>query len=317
MFAGSRLREAKGTHCRSQLVFPFTVVLLVLSVFCSPSYGGGLSTPLGEVVIENLQIGQTYNLTKLAGIKLFVTNSSDQQVKLQVDILAPGPSELKHEAISIPDVSWVRVDQNQFDIEAQGTIATDIVMSIPYDRKYLGMKFQVMIWSHTMPGDEGGMYLAYGLKSRIIFSIDREVASETIGTIATGSARVEVSPTSIHASNIDPGQEIDLTEQTGEFVTVTNSGDETANCRLTSKTVSTSLVELTDNYEEAPSGSVLRFSDDQFQLLPGESKMVRMYLELPEHCDCRGGNYMFIIHASTEDTEVVTGAYSRLYVDVQ
>jgi len=56
---------------------------------------GGLSTQLGEVVIENLQIGQTYNLKQLANLRLIVTNTSDYSVDLRMDILLPDSSELR------------------------------------------------------------------------------------------------------------------------------------------------------------------------------------------------------------------------------
>ncbi len=317
MFAGNRLLKVLRIKAGTASVFRYAAMFIYLSIICSTSFAGGLSTPLGEVVIENLQLGQSYNLTQLAGLKLLVTNTSEEAVNLQVDIMSPGEGELKYEAVSIPETDWVRVTQNQFELETKGTAATDIMLSIPNDLKYLGQKFQVMIWSHTMPGQDGGMFLAFGLKSRIIFSIANEVVTEPINELSGGRAMLQVSPSNIHASYLNLGQEIDLSEQIGEMVIITNTGSETAVGSLTSRAISTSLVELDANYDEPPSGSVLSFSDNRFELLPGESKEVRMYLELPENCDCQGGNYMFIIHASTENTEVVTGAYSRLYVAVE
>ena len=59
---------------------------------------GGLRTQLGEVVIENLQVGQRYNLKDLANLKLIVGNTSDYALQLQMDVLVPSPGELKQEA---------------------------------------------------------------------------------------------------------------------------------------------------------------------------------------------------------------------------
>ena len=69
---------------------------------------GGLRTQLGEVVIENLQIGQTYNLKQLANVRLIVTNTSDYSVDLRMDVQLPDSSELRKGAEPVPDTSWVR-----------------------------------------------------------------------------------------------------------------------------------------------------------------------------------------------------------------
>ena len=46
------------------------LVMVVVAVMPNNLVAGGLQTQLGEVVIENLLIGQTYNLKELANLQL-------------------------------------------------------------------------------------------------------------------------------------------------------------------------------------------------------------------------------------------------------
>ena len=150
----------------------FCSSMLLLLICITSVSAGGLRTQLGEVVVENLQIGQTYNLADLANLSLRVTNTSDYRVKLRMDVLAPDEVELRHQAQPIPDLSWIALSCDTFYLEAGEEAVSDIMISIPDEEQYLGKRYQFMIWSHTVPSTEGGMFLATGLKSRIIFTTD-------------------------------------------------------------------------------------------------------------------------------------------------
>ena len=69
------------------------VGLILVLLIAPAANAGGLRTHLGEVVVENLQIGQTYNLKDLANLSLMVVNTSEYRVKLQMDVLSPDEVE--------------------------------------------------------------------------------------------------------------------------------------------------------------------------------------------------------------------------------
>jgi len=279
---------------------------------------GGLSTQLGEVVIENLQIGQTYNLKQLANLQLIVTNTSDYGVDLRMDVLLPDKSELRKEAEPIPDISWVKLSQNLFKLSPNEKATSDIVLSIPDDDKYCGKKYEVTIWSHTLGSSGSGMFLAYGLKTRIIFTTDTVRATKSqIVTSSDASVNFTLKPEEIFLDNIELGKIYDVEKNTGLVLKITNPSKQKQTFKLQSLTVDNSVATLTKEYQDAPDASYLEFSDSSFVLPPQGTKTIKMYLRFPEEKEYTGKKYMFVLHAFTVDEKVTTGVYSRLYASIK
>ncbi len=295
-------------------------VFLVFFVFAISTVveAGGLSTQLGEAVIENLQIGQTYNLRQLANLDLIVTNTSDFSVDLKMDVLYPDSSELKIGAKPIPDTSWVKLSQNLFKLAPNEKASSDIIVSIPEEDQYLGKKYQVTIWSHTLGGSSGGMFLAYGLKTRIIFTTDtvKAAISEVI-TSSDANVNFLLKPEEIFVDNVKLGKIYDIEKKKGLVLKITNPSEHERTFMLQSLTVGNSLATLTKEYEDTPDASYLKFSENSFAVPPKGTKTIKMYLEFPPQNEYSGKKYMFVIHAFILDQKVSTGVYSRLYALVK
>jgi len=293
-------------------------ILIVLIQIPFKAKAGGLSTQLGEVVIENLQIGQTYNLKQLANLRLIVTNNCDYSVDLRMDILLPDSSELRKGAEPIPDTSWVKLSQNLFKLDPDKKASSDIMISIPDDHQYLGKKYQVTIWSHTLGRSGGGMFLAYGLKTRIIFTTDT-VRATTSQVVTSSDASVDftLKPEEIFLENLELGKIFDVEKNTGLVLKITNPSEREQTFKLQSLTVSNSVATLTKEYEDAPDASYLKFSENRFVLPPNGTKTIKMYLRFPPDKELSGKRYMFVIHAFTVDEKVTTGVYSRLYASIK
>jgi hypothetical protein len=296
------------------------VIVLSFLVFATSNLveAGGLSTQLGEAVIENLQIGQTYNLQQLANLRLIVTNTSDYGVDLRMDIILPDSSELKNGSKPIPDTSWVKLSQNLFKLAPNEKASSDIIVSIPDEDQYLGKKYQVTIWSHTLGGSGSGMFLAYGLKTRIIFTIDtvKAAKSEAI-TSSDASVSFTLKPEEIFLDNVELGKIYDVKKKKGLVLKITNPSEHEQTFNLQSLTVGNSVATLTKEYEDAPDASYLKFSDSSFVLPPKGTKTIKMYLKFPPEKEYSGKKYMFVIHAFTVNKKVSTGVYSRLYASIK
>jgi hypothetical protein len=299
---------------RIYAIFLSVLALVVYNV----AEAGGLSTQLGEVVIENLQIGQTYNLKQLANLNLIVTNTSDYGVDLRMDILLPDSSELKKGSDPIPDTSWVKLSQNLFKLAPNEKASSDIIVSIPDDDQYRGKKYQVTIWSHTLGGSGSGMFLAYGLKTRIIFTTDTVRATQNeVVTSSDASVNFTLKPEEIFLDNVKLGKIYDVEKNRGLVLTITNPSEHEQTFNLQSLTVGNSVATLTKEYEDAPDASYLKFSENTFVLPPKGTKTIKMYLKFPPQKEYSGKKYMFVIHAFTLDEKVTTGVYSRLYASIR
>jgi hypothetical protein len=292
--------------------------VLIAAGVTVPVLAGGLSTPLGEVVIENLQVGQTYSLKDLAHLSMHVTNNNEQSVDLRMDILAPAESELKQAAAPIPDISWLQLDQQLFSVDPGGLATTDMYLTIPDEDVYLGGKYQVMIWSHTVARPGQGMSLAYGLKSRIIFTIDAVRADETEGWSATGAdAGFAMGPSEITLTDVQPGDVWDVAEQSGVVLTITNPGTEARTFILTSFHPADGDAGLAGGFEPTPDPSFLSFSESEFTLQPGDDKDVHLFVNIPDKPGHTGRSYLFMIKAETGDKNVTGGVWSRVYASLK
>lgn len=280
-------------------------------------HAGGLSTQLGEVVIENLQVGQTYVLSKFANLKMIVTNTSDFPVNLRMEVLKPDSSELRLGALMIPKASWVRLSQDHFKIAPNEQAQSEITISIPDNNDFRGKRFQVIIWSHTLPDEGSGMFLAYGLKSRLIFTID-SVRTPQIGVVDSVDAPGDfvLKPGMIQLDTVPLGILYDVEKREGQVLEITNSCDHEQAFRLQSLPVSKTLTTLEEGFEDTPDASFLKFSEDRFVLQPGQKKTIKVYLNIPVEHNYRGKHYMFIVRAIAENEHIVASVYSRLLASI-
>lgn len=275
----------------------------------------GLTTGLGEVVVENLQVGQSYSLKQLANLSLSVTNNSDDSVALKMDILSPGSSELRKGSSAIPDISWIKLSRNSFALGPNGIASSDITISIPDDNRYLGKKYQVAIWSHTVPGVGEGMAIGLGLISRIIFTTDStRVPANKIVKSSDASLELSLTPEKMFLDDLEPGVGQALK---GSVLTVSNHSGHEQLLRLRSLTVGNSATSLTKGYEDAPDASYLRFSEDEFILPPYGTKQVQVYLDFSRRTEYCGKRFMFVINAYIVGEKISAGVYSRVYASIK
>lgn len=296
-----------------------TAWLFVLTlVVATPLQAGGLSTGLGEVVIENLQVGQTYSLKQLANLRLSVTNDCDDSVALKMDILSPDSSELKKGSIPIPGIAWLKLSRDSFVVGPNEIALSDITLSIPDEDRYLGKRYQVTIWSHTVGLAGRAMSLGLGLKSRIIFTTGttRAPANEIVKS-SDASVELVLKPEKMFLDDVELGTVYDPEARNGSVLTIFNNGEHEQLLRLRSLTVSSSVTALTEGYEDTPDASYLRFSENEFVLPPHGTKEVRVYLDFSRRTEYCGKRFMFVIHAYVVGEKVNAGVYSRVYASIK
>ncbi|MCX6832129.1 MAG: hypothetical protein NT028_08365 [candidate division Zixibacteria bacterium] len=298
--------------------FATTWLFILTLVVATAVQARGLSTSLGEVVVENLQVGQIYSLKQLANLRLSVANNSDDSVALRMDVLLPDSSELKKGSRPIPDVLWLKLSQNTFALGPNEIALSDITLSIPDENRYLGKKYQVTIWSHTVALAGRALSLGLGLKSRIIFTTDtvRAPANEIVKS-SDASVELALQPEKMFLDDIEPGKTYDPEARKGSVLTVSNHSGHEQLLRLRGLTVSNSATTLTKGYEDAPDASFLRFSEDEFVLPPFGTKEVKVFLDFPQRTEYCGKRFMFVIHAFVAGEKVSAGVYSRVYASIK
>lgn len=144
----------------------FTIIIWSVSHI---TYAYGLKTSFGKVILEGIPIGTRYSMRDKARFPLIIKNSGDRVVCLQLQVIIPQKEEIQEGYEAIPSINWIKLEKDSFIVESLGEAETDIVISVPYNKKYIGKKFQVFIWSYTT-----GETLGVGLKSKLLFTISEK-----------------------------------------------------------------------------------------------------------------------------------------------
>lgn len=126
----------------------------------------GLKTGFGKVILENVPMGIEYSMRRDSKFPLIIENNSDSGVEVKIEVLIPEGNEVQVGYEPIPSADWIKLEKSSFIIEPNGKAETDVVISIPYKDEYLGRKFHVFIWSHTV-----GESLGIGIRSKLLFSV--------------------------------------------------------------------------------------------------------------------------------------------------
>ncbi len=301
----------KSSNCQNS----FLAAFLLLGAFgLAPStWAGGLRCSVGEVVIENLKIGQNYSLESLANLPLSVTNTGQQSITVRVEPLVPDASECRQGAEPIPAISWAKALPDSFQLAPQETKKVEMILNIPDDQSFFGKKYQVTFWSHSLaqPGD----LLAVGLNSRVIFSIDRE--RETLGALPSGDLAISFLPAEITLDHIRPGHTFRLDEFLSKPLTVKNGSERALSVELQALAPDKSATVLLPGYDNLLGSATVILTPAKFELKPGEEKTISGTVNFPKGEHLTGKKFMCIISAAVVGQSVKTQIYSRIYAHAQ
>jgi len=304
--------STKWSHlCR----YPMIVFVVALGMLClsSNAWAGGLRCSVGEIVIDNLKIAQAYSLMTLANLPLSVTNTGDRPVRVLVDAVIPGSGELRQGAEPIPNLKWAKAAPASFELAPQETRLVEMFLTIPDDESLFGKKFQVTFWSHTLALE--GDLLAYGLNSRVIFTIDR--VREAAGVAPTGDLSISLLPSEIILDNVVSGRKYRLEEFLQEPLVVLNTSDRSLSVELRVLGLENSAATLTPGYADLLNAAVMTLSPTKLILDPGEKRTIVGTVLFPKKEDLKGKQFMCVISAAVVDLPVQTQIYSRVYAHVK
>ena len=288
-----------------------TIALLVLPLAIGSfrdARAGGLSCSLGEVVIENLKIGHVYSLETLANLPLMITNTADQPATIRIQPLVPDAGELRQGAEAVPSALWGGARPDSFLLAAHETRKVELELRIPDDEKLFGRKFEVIFWSHTLA--QAGDLLAYGLKSRVIFSIDP--VRDSSQTSPVGDIGISLSPAEITLLPLAAGRPLRLEELLPEPLVLRNQSTHALTIELQALSIEHSAAAPMPGYADLMSIAKLTLAPARITLQPGEQKAVSGSLFVPRHGAVRGGKYVCVVSAAVVDLPVKTQIYSRL-----
>ncbi|MBI1797422.1 MAG: hypothetical protein HYR74_10270 [Candidatus Eisenbacteria bacterium] len=264
-------------------------------------------------MIENLKIGHTYSLSTLANLPLSVTSSDASPLRVRIEPLIPDSSELRRGAEAAPDLRWASAVPETLTLAPNQTGTTDLRLAIPDDRNLLGRRFQIVFWTHTLARAED--MLAYGLKSRIIFSIAATADSDQAQP--SGDLSVSLEPGEVKLHDLAPGHVYPLEQVTTRPFTVRNTAGHRITVTLAAMSVASSGSTLAKGDGELLDAAQVRLEPASMVLEPGEQRAIAGTISMSGGKSLKGRNLMCIISAAVTDQPVRTQIYTRIYTHVR
>lgn len=296
------------------------VVAVLMSINSPWANALGIRTKFGLVVVENLQPGQTYNLRELTGLPLSVVNAADKQVTIKMDLQKPDPEQEKGMGAkgfeSIPDLSWIKLSRDFFVVDPGQSAIADVLITIPDDDKYLGKRYQVNIWSHTI----GKQFLNVGLMSRLRITIAKRRMTEEEKRAEAHRGEIiknidfQLLPHTIFIDGVELAKKIDIEKKYKQSLKIVNPNNEEFSYRIMAVTAWGAGIGVIPGYDEAPDLSFLTFSEKEFSVSPISIREVKMFLQIPDEEKYKRKKYQFIICVEVLNQPIVYEIYSRLFV---
>lgn len=276
-----------------------------------------LQSTFGEVIIENLRLGETYNTREIVNLPLMMTNLSEDKVTVKLIVMKPRPDQLREGYESIPDTDWIELSTDRMEILPGGHGAADVIIHVPSDEQYAKKKYQVLI--HSVGTGKGNISL--GLYHRLLFSIapadaevEAQVKEDERKEKLLANLNYTVLPPKIMLFDFKLGEKQDLAELTGNQFKIINPNDEDYRYRVTSIRIADSKVTSSPGYEDCPDPSFLTFSESEVDVPANTVKVVKLFLNIPDEKEYRGKKYMFLISTGLLGQAISVDQYNRVYV---
>ena len=160
-----------------RLPLGFLLGALALTFGSGPTISGesdsALHTEFGEVRLQNLAIGKTYSVTRIASEQFVVSNTSDDSLFVHMEAVVPRQHQLRQQALPVPDTSWIRLESSDLVLAAHSTVRTDVYLTRPYDPDLAGKLFQVDIVSRNVKRGRDTQ------RHRLLFRVEMDPEDDT------------------------------------------------------------------------------------------------------------------------------------------
>ena len=284
----------------------------------------GLRTDFGDVLIENLGIGRSYNLRDIAGVPLKVTNTGIDTEDILIDVHVPSADMVKkaHRDMGykpIPSIAWVTLSQSQFIVPSKESAFTDVIINIPDDPTLYAKKFQASIYSRTT----GKGQLNVGVWSHIFINIipspeDQKKSEENRKRGIVANADYTLIPDKVILLQTPIGRSIDILEEIKRTIKIANSGTTPVELKLKVVPIGRTPLSLQEGYEEPANINWLKITRETITVEPDAFEDPGLILTLPKDPQLHQKKLMFAIQVELADPSLIgVTYYGKVYVEIQ
>ncbi len=288
-----------------------------------PKPAGGIRTDFGDVLIENLGIGRSYNLRELAGTPLKVTNTGAWTIDLQIDVQIPDAKLITQNRIdqgykAIPAIDWVSLSKSQFVLPSGESAYTDVIITIPNDPALYGKKFQASIYSRSVDK----RFLNLGVWSHLFINMvqspeAQKKIEENRKRGIVENMEYTLIPDKLIILNASIGRRLDIQKELKKTIKLANSGAAPVELTLKVVPVGNTPLTLQQGYVEPKDINWLKPKANIFTVDPDSFVDPGLILDLPNDPSLHQKKLMFVIKVDLANPDI-TGVtyYGKIYVEV-
>ncbi len=323
-------QEAVMTRIHPKLLAAVFAAMIAAPTFAAepvnpqatPTPAGGIRTDFGDVQIDNLGIGRTYNLRDLAGTPMKVTNTGADTINLVMSaeiptdaMITPIRKELGYKPV--PTIDWVTLGQTQFIVPSGESAYTDIIIKIPDDPSLYGKKFQADIFSRTSGAEFLNMGVWSHLQLTIAGSPEAQAAIEKNRKHGVlGNMEYTLLPDKLVIENVVIGKTLDIKKELKRTMMVANSGADSIELSLKPVPIGDTPLSLQTGYEE---GNLdwLAIKSGRLKVEGSSFADPGFTLKIPNDKSLAGKKLMWVVKVAPASADVVgVTYYGKLYVEM-
>lgn len=293
------------------------LIALFLIISCSGySRADGLAMHnYAEVLVENLQIGQTHSMTKLVNLPLEIVNQSKKTTTIEISVLKPNEKNIKQGFDGIPDTSWIKIEPKQVEIPANGIYRTDVQIKIPDDELIMGKKYHANIQAKIIPDESKSMMrITMAVQGRFLFTV---ATRQRMGPkIPNDNLSFTAKPGRIMMKNLNLGKKYKIKNEDNQLFTISNENQKKMTMFVQSLDPSKTVMPIEKNYEPCPDPNFISFKKNEFDIKANRDKKIEAFIEFPNKAEYKGKKYQFIVSVTTGKQTSYT-RYLRVMIETE
>lgn len=278
--------------------------------------GEKLSSNMGEVLLRHLQPGTTYDLTTLLQFPFKVTYEGNSNMLLKLDPVLPEKNEKKEGFENIPDLEWIKMSPDIFEIKGSTVIHSNVTITLPNEDALLGKKFIVYLWSRVSKKG-GGFGMGIGTKSRLLLTIAEKKNKSENSILGSSYMGFKLEPGMVTLKKVALGKKIKALKNVKGELKIINFGSENKEFKMEIVDGSALGMKPPEGMEWGPKETEILIKPNKAKIKSGKSKKVKMVLKLPKQEEFYGKKYQILLRVSPIGEGISSGILFRINLETR
>ena len=269
-------------------------IALALAALGPPAAKGvvGIGARFGDVILEGIQPGNTYDLKELAHLPFGIQNYGDADMDVAVEFERPKKQSLAQNYEEIPDLSWIKANPEKIRIPSKGIGYFDLLLTVPDDPKLIGRHFQVQI---EAVGTGVGLY-GVASENRLRFSIGPgpESLKAEKKKKAMRQLDFDVTPHTLILTDVPVGKSWDSKKEARKTIRVANYARDPLDVLLSIEPWNQSVT-MPEGYSPLPDLSWIKLKTSTVSVAADEIGQGSFVLNVPDEPKNRGQRWAVLV----------------------